>query len=494
MNSKDIIFLTLPRVELRTPLTALAILKAHVEKHGFTAHCMDLNIELWHKVPTDAKEAWMESSTTMVYQEPLEIFWNDYVQQHIPEWIETIKKHNPRWLGINIFYLKNQSITKKFCAEFKKHLPDVKIVLGGSGIIKGGEDFIKEGLADCYVRSEGEHPILEILNGNLDAPGVNLNPPKQIDDLEYVPIPDYSDYNLNLYSRRWWDTTDDSELGTDSLYISGSRGCIRKCTFCDIQNIWPKFRYRDGVDIAEEMKVQATKHNIKLFQFTDSLINGSVKQLINLCDTLNDYYAQNKMPKIKWEGQFCIRSEKQMPESVWKSMKDAGCKKLFIGIESGSENVRKHMQKMYNEQDLEFNFEMCEKYGIQMTWLILIGYPTETEEDFQDTLNLLKKYKYLNDKGLVAKLQLGPTLEIGHGSPLHARKEELGIWFEDDPAGNQQWRTETNTRETRLQRWIKAMELATELGYDANQRNTKHFKNELKNIYGTGIDSMGPTM
>ena len=57
---------------------------------------------------------------------------------------------------------------------------------------------------------------------------------------------------------------------------------VRKCDFCDVQSIWPKYRYRSGENIALEMKVQNNKYGTKKFLFTDSLLNGSVKQLEDL--------------------------------------------------------------------------------------------------------------------------------------------------------------------------------------------------------------------
>ena len=60
------------------------------------------------------------------------------------------------------------------------------------------------------------------------------------------------------------------------IYITGSKGCVRDCTFCDVAALWPKFRYRKAENLVQEIKEQFYNYGITTFDFTDSLINGSV--------------------------------------------------------------------------------------------------------------------------------------------------------------------------------------------------------------------------
>ena len=91
---------------------------------------------------------------------------------------------------------------------------------------------------------------------------------QQIDDINRLAYPVYDDYELSDYTNR---------KGLVALPITGSRGCVRSCTFCDVASMWPKYRYRDGKNIAEEIKYQVERHGVRAFRFTDSLINGSLK-------------------------------------------------------------------------------------------------------------------------------------------------------------------------------------------------------------------------
>jgi radical SAM superfamily enzyme YgiQ (UPF0313 family) len=285
---------------------------------------------------------------------------------------------------------------------------------------------------------------------------------------------------MEKYPTKWSDprVKDLSNTGTDSIYITGSRGCVRKCTFCDIQSIWPKFRYRSGKSIADEMLIQNNKYGSKKFLFTDSLINGSVKQLKDLCNTIIDYTNNNKMKPVVWQGQFIARPKTQMNEDVYELMSKAGLNFVSIGIESGSEKIRQDMKKMFDNEAMDFTFKMCVKYNISMAWLLMVGYLTETEDDFQQTLLMLEKYKWINDAKLIRNIALGPTMDIVPGSPVYNNQKEMKITWDQ----NNHWVYQDNTREVRIRRWIRLKEKCIELGYPVVEKTTEHLILELEKI------------
>lgn len=502
----DIVFLTLPRLELRAPITAPAILKSTVEAHGFDAFCYDLNLDLWLNIDTSVHgNVWFDTDLTFRYQDKFTNFWDCVIQEHSVRWINTIKEKDPSWVGMTIFSQRSKWITIRMCELIRENFPHIKIVVGGPFAEHTGPYVYKKGLADAYVIGEGENAIVSILKGNNDVPGVNGNPPEQIDDLDTIPIPDYSDFHMDKYPTSWSDPRikDENKMGTDFIYITGSRGCVRKCSFCDIQSVWPKFRYRSGASIAKEMQIQNQAYGSKRFLFTDSLLNGSVKQLKDICSTLIDYQQQGIMKPVRWQGQFIARPEHQMDEEVYALMEQAGLKFVSIGIESGSEKVRDDMKKMFDDTAMDFTFRMCAKYNIEMAWLLLVGYPTETEEEFQKTLDMLEKYNWINEKQLVRSVALGPTLDIVPGSPLYWDQEKLGISWDE----HNHWVYKDNTREVRIRRWLRLKEKCIELGYPVVEKATDHLLAELEKItnqkqqinhiydhYNEGGGAMGPSV
>ena len=476
----DIVFLTLPRLELRAPITAPAILKSVVENHGFSAFCFDINIDLWHKLDEKIHgNVWLETDLTFRYEEKFNSYWDQYILPHTASWISVIKEKNPTWIGITVFSQRNKWMTVAMCKLIRKELPNIKIVIGGPFTIYLGNPLLEHNLIDVYVNGEGEHAIVDVLSDNYaTTPGVNGNPPVQINNLNDLPVPDYSDYDMKKYSTAWYDPTNKSKLGTNFAYITGSRGCVRRCSFCDIGSMWPKFRYRSGDHIAEEIQNQA-KHGIMHFLFTDSLLNGNSQQLIELCTSIINQKNIGTIPQeVSLEGQFAVRSEYNMPEEIYALMSEAGMNFVSLGIESGSESVRKHMQKQFTDTDLEYTLTMCAKYNIKMCWLLMVGYPTETEEDFQKTLDLLKTYKWINEMGLVSSVALGPTLDIVEGSRLYNDQKKLGIAWDN----NDHWIYKDNDREIRIRRWLRLKEVCMSCNYVVVEKATNHLIEELKQI------------
>jgi radical SAM superfamily enzyme YgiQ (UPF0313 family) len=232
------------------------------------------------------------------------------------------------------------------------------------------------------------------------------------------------------------------------------------------------------------MKIQNNRFGSSRFLFTDSLLNGSIKVLKDLCQTLIEYKNTKQMKPVKWQGQFIARSRKDMPEEVFKLMKEAGCFFVSIGVESGSEKVRDDMKKMFNDEDLRYTFEMCAKYEIQMAWLMIVGYPTETEEEFQKTLELLDKYNWINEKKLIRSVALGPTLDIVPGSPLYNKHKDMNIKWDE----KKNWYLGDNNRVNRIKRWLRLKQKCEELGYPIVEKATNHLLKELED-YGINVDS-----
>ena len=133
---------------------------------------------------------------------------------------------------------------------------------------------------------------------------------------------------------------------------------------------------------------------------------------------------------------------------------------------------------MFDDKAMDFTFRMCAKHNIEMAWLLLVGYPTETEEEFQKTLDMLEKYNWVNKKGLVRSVALGPTLDIVPGSPLAWNQEKMGITWDE----NKHWVYKDNTREVRIRRWLRLKEKCLELKYPVVEKATDHLLAELEKI------------
>ena len=290
-----------------------------------------------------------------------------------------------------------------------------------------------------------------MLKGNFEYPGINKDTFKQIDELDSIPFPNYDDYNFNLYDSK-------------TLPITASRGCVRSCSFCDIHDHW-RYKYRSGVLVAEEMIYLHEKYQIDNFYFTDSLVNGGLIEFKNFCRSMAEYNQRGH--NIKWIGQYIIRSSAHLDEKYWDNLAQSGANNLAIGVETGSDAVREHMNKKFYNVDLDYTMKMLDKYNITCTFLMIVGYPTETEIDFQLTLDMFKKYQHLANR-IIIDINFGSTLGILPGTPLYNRSLEFNIDL-DNHENN--WAARDNpelTLRERIRRITIIKEYVSALGYKFN--------------------------
>lgn len=338
-----------------------------------------------------------------------------------------ISQYEFKWLGISVFSYLQKDDALKLAEEYDN------VLFGGSGV---DVNWPKKN----YIVGEGEHALLEFLKGNLDYPGINGNQPKQMENIEDLPPPDYSDV---IHKHKY-----------DTAIISGSRGCVRKCTFCDVMTIWPKYRWKTGKKIADDMHEVANKTGLKKIGFSDSLVNGSMKHFRDMCSELS-----KREKKVQWNGQFIVRGAKTFSSEDFDNLANSGCNGLTMGIESGSESVRDHMRKKFSNEDIEYFVTNLGDRNIKMKFLLIVGYPTETEEDFEMTLEMLRKYgKYSH------LISVSPHMMLTYeNTPLDLEHREL---YDDHGF---RWKNDISDYDIRYNRFVKVFEVGKEMGYNFNQ-------------------------
>ena len=180
-----------------------------------------------------------------------------------------------------------------------------------------------------------------------------------------------------------------------------------------------------------------------------------------------------------WDSHFIIRSQKQMPESELELLKKAHVGTLLIGVESGSEQVRDHMKKGYSNDDLYYTIQQLSKNKIKCRLLIIVGYPTETEQDFKDTCTMFERFvPYLND-GTIEEVNLGLSLNLLPNTPLGDNLGQYNLIKMNNHIND--WICTDNptlTYRERLKRRIKLQALLEKLGYNIFNKD-----NYVKTLY-----------
>jgi hypothetical protein len=467
----DVLILTAPFTYTLGPSMAPALLKSCVSQQQISAQAWDLSAEFNFENQSNKYyseiTAWMQQPELKISVEAFE-WYSKLIDSYATKIIEIF----PTWLAISCLTQNSQRFTEDLCYTVRlKSVDKIKIIIGGNGIDiiqfeygkKWHDLLLDSGLADCVLLGEGDYALTKIIKNNLS--GLIIEPQLSNEMLEQLPIPDYSDYNFDLYpknKRSYW-RTDKTQAAGLTFSITASRGCVRDCSFCDVGKIWGRYRFRSGSTVAKEIIELYRRHSVTFFSFTDSLMNGGLKPFYEM----NQILASDLPRVINYEGQFIVRSKKDMPERYFKSMYDAGCANVSIGLESGSESVRNHMGKGSTDQDIAYTTDMLIKYGIEQNWNIIAGYPTETDQDWQKTIDLIK-YWHPRSNGLLKIDPIGTFLMLQNTPMVNTQMyQDLGINTVNIEGYTEfSWVSKSNTKNTfdvRVNRFIELCELAKSL-------------------------------
>lgn len=337
-----------------------------------------------------------------------------------------ILDHNPNTVfAMSLLSTWSIPIAERSC-KIIRELCSNTIVLGGQGL--ADQTWVNSNhpaLFDYFFVNEVEITWPAFLQGRRDLPGINNFDFEQIDDLDqHCVIPDYRKI-LSKYQYPYLENQPE-------LWITASRGCVRRCGYCDIGHQWKKYRYRSARHVADEMITQYERHGIRHFFFTDSLINGSMRMLDELCNYLIEYYQTNPGVQFNFKGQYIFRPQGQIKQHHIERMKRAGLDYVIVGLETGSDRVRYDMDKKHTNNDAEWFFEQFKQHGIKCHLLMITGWVTETQEDHQQTLAMFQRWQRFVASGTITGIELGSTLTVLEHSPIGNKVQELGISFLGD--------------------------------------------------------------
>lgn len=277
----------------------------------------------------------------------------------------------------------------------KLNLHQTKIVLGGPEIRYNATDFLNFG-ADYLVIGEGENTSLELITAlnekrydeikNISGLGFkNLNNEivftaerEKLKEIDSLPFPGRDKINLQLYLNAWKE-----RHGENAISVSTMRGCPYTCKWCSRAVYGLSYRRRTPQNVCDELELIQKEYNPDTLWFVDDVFTISHKWLNEFNDTLKQ---RNLI--IKFE---CITRADRMNDEVIKLLKEAGCFRVWIGAESGSQKVIDLMDRRVDVNQVREMIKLTQNNGIQAGTFIMLGYPGETEDDIEETIRHLKE-------------------------------------------------------------------------------------------------------
>jgi radical SAM superfamily enzyme YgiQ (UPF0313 family) len=445
------------------PPYGIAVLAAYLRNIGHQVYIKDLNIEFYYEKRNKYTNEWNpENHSFWINPRTVSNFIFDH-SEIIDKMVNDILNTEAEIIGFSIHF-SSEHIAKEIARRIKEKDKKRTIVFGGPQASRVNSGFHLAGLdyVDFVVQGEGEITLGEIvrmsaINKNIDfcqgsilkrcGEVVDCGDRPLILDLDSLPFADFGDFDFSGYQEPF------------RLPISLSRGCPNRCIFCNEKPYWRSFRFRKAENVFLEIKYQIKKiGKIDYIDFSDSLINGNIKELEKLCGLI---IAERL--RIRWGGQAAV--SKDMTYNLLLKMKKAGCICLNYGLETGSHRIMQSMGKILaKDADIDRVIQDAHNVGIDCILNFMFGFPGETEKDFQETLEFLSRNRdfidMVNPSPGFCAFEKG-SYAYGHPDEFDIVLGECGALWESKDG--------TNNYATRLERFERFLIRVKEL--------------EIKNFY-----------
>jgi radical SAM superfamily enzyme YgiQ (UPF0313 family) len=230
-------------------------------------------------------------------------------------------------------------------------------------------------------------------------------------DINKMPIPDYSGYNLSYYPYIMSHCYHKDFKLLILRYLVGT-GCPFKCNYCR-RNLFIKYQYKEPNKIAQEVKILSQKYNTKLFSLDCSEINPT-KSYIN---ELSESIIREKCD-INW---YSYVYPSKLNRDILNKMYLSGCRMVRLGIESGSQRILNRMAKNLIVDEMSEILEYSHNAGIWNQINLIVGYPYENDTDIIKTCEFIRKnHKFIDD----VRMHL---FNLHHDTPLYCNSNKYNI-------------------------------------------------------------------
>ncbi len=311
--------------------------------------------------------------------------------------------------------------------------PKLRVCFVGPPVTIEPEKCLRDSSAiDFIIRKEFDYQIVDYAKGKPieEIPGASYrkngeivhNPDAApIEDLDALPWVTKV-YKRDLDFRRY----NVPFLKHPFVAFYSSRGCPAMCTFC----LWPqthsghRWRKRSAGDVANEVRWALENFDgLKEIFFDDDTFNYQKRRTIEVCEKL-------KPLDFTWSCTSRVTTDYE----TLKAMRDAGCRLLIVGYESGDPQVLKNIKKGATVEMAKRFTANCKKLGIKIHGDFIVGLPGETRESLRRTIEFAKQldtetvqvsvahpypgtefYDYVKENNLITVDSM--TDEMGHQLP-----------------------------------------------------------------------------
>lgn len=282
----------------------------------------------------------------------------------------------------------------RIAREIRLQSPQTHLVLGGpQATLTALETMKAMEFIDFVCTGEGENTVVPFFRALLREEGKGLG---EISGLFYrqngsvlcgrAPVP-----QTDLETLPYWDDrlllpnmgAGEADISSDQYFmpIDTGRGCPFQCTFCSTSYVWNrKYRLKSAKRIIEDIRYYQQKFGIHSFDVAHDAFTVNEKLVTELCDHIKESGLD-----IKWK---CSTRIDCISKELILKMKEAGLSHISLGVESGSRRMQESLKKRLDLTAIKPMVQFLQENGIEVTLLFMYGFPDETEEELNETLEL----------------------------------------------------------------------------------------------------------
>ena len=321
-----------------------------------------------------------------------------------------ISSRKPDIIGIAGPFTCQIEHSLKISSIAKEIDPSILTVVGGPHVTVVPKGFLEEAKnVDIAVTGEGEYAmrdIAEYFQGKKqleDILGIayrkngeiKVNSPRPfLKNLDELPYPAYDHVDMEQY-------LNPKKIGYRSfrnraISMITSRGCPFNCCFCSVHlHMGKGFRAHSENYVLNHIQFVVDKFKVKNVFFEDDNLTFDIPRFEAICDGLI-----SRKIKIGWETPNGVRADR-LNLHLLEKMKKSGCQSVFFGVESGDQQILdKVICKSLDLNQVVEVAKLCRNIGLKTGGFYIIGFPGETKENMQRTVDFALMLKRDFDVGM----------------------------------------------------------------------------------------------
>ena len=266
-------------------------------------------------------------------------------------------------------------------------------VAGGPDAATRSREYLDAGF-DAVVPSEGEGALTDLARRVHDGrdpsgiPGLIVRrggrlvrgPPRPfLRDLDELPLPAWDLVEMERYLSQWQRAT-----GERRAAVLTSRGCPFDCSWCSKPTFGRTFRQQSPERVVAELRALKDRYRVDYVRFCDDVFGVSRAWIDRLLTLLVEEELH-----LHWE---CLARVDLLKPDLLRRMRGAGLERVYVGVESGSQKMLDLMNRGTRLAQVERTAAALRSEGIRQFWFLMLGYPGETLEDIEATLQLFRRF------------------------------------------------------------------------------------------------------